>query len=91
MPNYYIQVGVVVDEGKYEAEDKAEAIKLGLKAREEMQKTYGHLGPMWYDVEELEDDPDSTCDRCGEGKEDDGQSVCQGCEDDQEIRGLMFQ
>lgn len=91
MPNFYIQVGVVVDEGKYEAENLEEARALGLKAREEMQKTYGYLGPMWYEVEELEDDPEDTCDRCGEGKEADGQRVCQGCEDEQEIRGLMFQ
>jgi hypothetical protein len=91
MSSFYIQVGVIVNEGKYEATDKAEAIQLGLKAREEMQKIYGHLGTMWYDVEELENDPEDTCDRCGEGKNADGQSVCQGCEDNQEIRGLIFQ
>jgi hypothetical protein len=91
MPNFYIQVGVIVDEGKYDATDEAEAIQLGLKAREEMKKIYGHLGAMWYDVEKLENDPEDTCDRCGGGKDSDGQSVCQGCEDNQEIRGLIFQ
>jgi len=52
---YYIQVGVVVSEGRYEANTYEEARELGLKARAEMKEKFGHLGSMWYDIEELEE------------------------------------
>lgn len=91
MHNYYITVSVNVSEGKYEAENIEEARKLGLKERDELKEKFGHLGHLWYDIEELEDDPEDTCNRCGEGKELDGSRICQSCEDYQEIRGLMYQ
>lgn len=56
MKMYYIQVGVVVSEGRYEADTYEEARELGLKARAEMKEKFGHLGSLWYDIEELEEE-----------------------------------
>jgi hypothetical protein len=50
---YYIQVGVVVHEGYDEAETYEEIRDLALQYREEQRVKYGHLGNMWFDIEEV--------------------------------------
>jgi len=51
---YYIQIGVVVSEGYDEAESYEEILALALQYRAEEQAKHGHLGKMWFDIEEVE-------------------------------------
>lgn len=53
MKRYYIQIGVVVQEGYDEAESYEEIRELALKYREEEKAKHGHLGNMWFDIEEV--------------------------------------
>lgn len=54
MKRYYIQIGVVVSEGYDEAETYEEILALALRYRAEEQAKHGHLGKMWFDIEEVE-------------------------------------
>ena len=56
MKRYYIQIGVVVSEGYDEAESYEEILALALKYREEEKAKHGHLGNMWFDIEEIKED-----------------------------------
>ena len=56
MKRYYIQVGVVVQEGYDEAKNYEEILALALKYREEMKVKHGHLGNMWFDIEEVKEE-----------------------------------
>ena len=53
MKRYYIQVGVIVHEGHDEAETYEEIRDLAIQYREEQRVKYGHLGNMWFDIEEV--------------------------------------
>lgn len=53
MKRYYIQVSVVVSEGYDEAESYEEILALALKYKAEEQAKHGHLGNMWFDIEEV--------------------------------------
>jgi hypothetical protein len=54
MKRYYIQIGVVVQEGYDEAETYDEIRDLAMKYRDDMEKKHGHLGSLWFDIEEME-------------------------------------
>lgn len=56
MKRYYIQIGVVVQEGYDEAENYEEIRTLALKYRDDMEAEHGHLGSLWFDIEEIEAD-----------------------------------
>lgn len=56
MKRYYIQVGVVTSEDYDEAESYEEILDLALKYKAEEQAKHGHLGKVWFDIEEVGDD-----------------------------------
>jgi hypothetical protein len=56
MKRYYIQIGVVTQEGYDEAETYEEIRELAMKYRAEQEKIHGHLGSLWFDIEEVESD-----------------------------------
>jgi hypothetical protein len=53
---YYIQIGVVVSEGYDEADTYEEIRELALKYRAQEEAKHGHLGKMWFDIEEIKED-----------------------------------
>lgn len=55
MARYYIQIGVVVSEGYDEADSYQEILALAIKYKAEEQAKHGHLGKMWFDIEEVEE------------------------------------
>ena len=50
---YYIQIGVIVSSDYDEAESYEEILELAMKYRDEEQAKHGHLGKMWFDIEEI--------------------------------------
>lgn len=56
MTRYYIQIGVVTSEGYDEAETYEEILALALRYRAEEEAKHGHLGKMWFDIEEIKED-----------------------------------
>ena len=56
MKRYYIQIGVVISEGYDEAESYEEILALALRYRAEEEAKHGHLGKMWFDIEEIKDE-----------------------------------
>ena len=56
MTRYYIQISVVVMEGYDEAESYEEILALAMQYRDEQQEKHGHLGKMWFNIEEIGED-----------------------------------
>lgn len=53
MKRYYIQISAVVMQGYDEAETYDEILALALRYRAEAKEKFGHLGDMFFDIEEV--------------------------------------
>ena len=53
MKRYYIQIGVVVQEGYDEAESYEEILDLAIKYKAQAEEKHPELGKAWFEIEEV--------------------------------------